>query len=64
MPMRTSSGRQFTMLVVRRTLGCSAISTMATTYGNGGPGIHGWWLIVNVATVARPDTGSGASRFE
>ena len=37
-----------------------AISTIATTYGSSGPGIHGWWLTENVCTVARPDTASTA----
>ena len=38
---RSSSCAQFTRLVVSRTDGCSTISTIATTYGSSGPGIHG-----------------------
>ena len=60
MPIRTSSGAQFTMFVVSRRPSCSGSSTIATTYGGSGPGIHGWWLIENVCTVARPDTASTA----
>ena len=56
--MCASSGAQLTRLVVRRTDGCSTISTMATMYGSSGPGIQGWWLTENVASVARPDTAS------
>ena len=52
------------MLVIRRSDGCSTISTIATTNGSSGPGIHGWWFTVKVATVARPDTASTAMRFE
>ena len=52
------------MFVVSRTDGCSTISTMPTTYGSSGPGIHAWWLIENDAIVARPETVSTAMSFD
>ena len=58
--MRTSSGSQPTMFVVRRTVGSSARATLAMTYGGSKPGSHWCWLIVKATTVARPDTSVGA----
>ena len=52
------------MLVVSRSPSCSGSSTIASTYGSSGPGIHGWWLIENVCTVARPDIGLDARFFD
>jgi hypothetical protein len=49
------------MFVISRRLDCSSISISAITYGTGTLGFHGWWLIVNVATLPRPLTGSGLS---
>ena len=52
------------MLVVSRTDGCSTISTIPTTNGSSGPGIHAWWFTDQVASVARPDTASVAMSFD
>src|SRR5262245_19402374 len=63
MPIVIASRSQLTRFVVSRSDGCSTISMIATTYGNSGPGIHGWWLIENDVSVARPDTASTARSF-
>ena len=44
-PMRTSSGSQPTMFVVRWTVGSSASATLAMTYGGSNPGSH--WCMVD-----------------
>ena len=58
MPMCTSSTRAVHDHVVSRRPFCSGNSTIASTKGSSGTGIHGWWLIVNVWTVARPEASS------
>ena len=49
-----------TMFVVRRTSGCSSISTSPITYGSAVPS-HDWWFTVNECTVPRPLTSAGAA---
>jgi hypothetical protein len=40
-----------------------AVTVDVTPYGSSGPGIHAWWLIVKVCTLARPETARGARSF-
>src|SRR6516164_11641467 len=58
--MRTSSGSQLTMFVVRRTAGSSARVTIAIAYGGSNDRSHWCRLTVLATTVARPETTVGA----